>query len=90
MSGSEDFLARWLRLKSESERALPAADVMPKAREIALKLANGPRWAIRYTKTALNKALRQQLNLTMDTALASEWLCSWQGISTRHSRSSRG
>ena len=27
MSGSEDFLARWLRLKSESECALPAADV---------------------------------------------------------------
>jgi hypothetical protein len=27
MSGSEDFLARWLRLKSESERALPAADL---------------------------------------------------------------
>jgi hypothetical protein len=26
-SDSEDFLARWLRLKSESERALPAADV---------------------------------------------------------------
>ena len=27
MSGSEDLLARWLRLKSESERASPAADV---------------------------------------------------------------
>jgi hypothetical protein len=27
MSGSEDFLARWLRLKSESDRALPAAEV---------------------------------------------------------------
>jgi hypothetical protein len=26
-SDSEDFLARWLRLKSESERAMPAADV---------------------------------------------------------------
>jgi hypothetical protein len=26
-SDSEDFLARWLRLKRESERALPAADV---------------------------------------------------------------
>jgi hypothetical protein len=26
MSGSEDFLARWLRLKGESERELPAAD----------------------------------------------------------------
>lgn len=55
--------------------ALPAEEVMPKARELALKLAYGPRWAIRYTKTTLNKTLRQQLNLTMDTALASEWLC---------------
>jgi Protein of unknown function (DUF3306) len=27
VSGSEDFLARWLRLKSESERNLPAADL---------------------------------------------------------------
>ncbi len=27
MSGSEDFLARWRRLKGESERELPAADV---------------------------------------------------------------
>jgi hypothetical protein len=27
LSGSEDFLARWLRLKRESERELPAADV---------------------------------------------------------------
>jgi TorA maturation chaperone TorD len=27
MSDSEDFLARWLRLKGESERAVPAADV---------------------------------------------------------------
>jgi hypothetical protein len=26
MGGSDDFLARWLRLKGESERALPAAD----------------------------------------------------------------
>jgi hypothetical protein len=27
LSGSEEFLARWLRLKGESERALPAVDV---------------------------------------------------------------
>jgi hypothetical protein len=27
MSGSEDFLVRWLRLKRETERASPAADV---------------------------------------------------------------
>src|SRR5258707_5962940 len=27
MSGSENFLARWLRLKDKSERELPAADV---------------------------------------------------------------
>lgn len=54
--------------------AVPVADVLPKAREIALELANGPQWAIRWTKTAINKILRERLNLTMDTALATEWL----------------
>ena len=47
---------------------------MPKAREIALKLANGPTWAIRWTKTSLNKIIRERLNLVMDTSLAVEWL----------------
>lgn len=54
--------------------ALPGDEVMPKAREIALRLANGPQWAIRWTKTTVNKIARERLNLTMDTALALEWL----------------
>jgi enoyl-CoA hydratase/carnithine racemase len=53
---------------------VPQAEVMPKAREIALRLANGPTWAIRWTKTSLNKIIRERLNLVMDTALATEWL----------------
>ena len=28
--------------------AVPVAEVLPKAREIALELANGPQWAIRH------------------------------------------
>jgi enoyl-CoA hydratase/carnithine racemase len=54
--------------------AVPYEDVMPKAREIALKLANGPVWAIRWTKTSVNKIIRDRLNLVMDTSLATEWL----------------
>jgi enoyl-CoA hydratase len=53
---------------------LPAEEVMPKAREIALRLANGPTWAIRWTKTSINKIVRERLNLVMDTSLATEWL----------------
>jgi len=54
--------------------ALPSDQVMPKARELALRLANGPQWAQRWTKTAINKIMRDRLNLTMDTALAAEWI----------------
>jgi enoyl-CoA hydratase len=54
--------------------AVPPEEVLPKAREIAMRLANGPTWAIRWTKTSLNKILRERLNLALDTALALEWL----------------
>jgi enoyl-CoA hydratase len=54
--------------------ALPYEEVMPKAREIALRLANGPKWAIRWTKGAVNKILRERHNLIMDTSLATEYL----------------
>jgi enoyl-CoA hydratase/carnithine racemase len=53
---------------------VPADEVMPKAREVALRLANGPTWAIRWTKTSINKIVRDRLNLVMDTSLATEWL----------------
>jgi enoyl-CoA hydratase len=54
--------------------AVPADEVMPKATELAQRCADGPPWALRWTKTSLNKILRDRLNLTMDTALATEWL----------------
>jgi enoyl-CoA hydratase len=53
---------------------LPFEEVMPKAREIGLRLANGPTWAIRWTKTSINKIVRERLNLVMDTSLATEYL----------------
>jgi enoyl-CoA hydratase/carnithine racemase len=54
--------------------AVPYEEVMPKAREIARELADGAPWAIRWTKTAVNKIAREHLNLLIDTSLATEWL----------------
>lgn len=54
--------------------ALPYEEVLPKAREIAVELAHGAPWAIRWTKMALNKIARDRLQLVMDASLASEWI----------------
>jgi enoyl-CoA hydratase/carnithine racemase len=54
--------------------ALPAGQVLPKARELAQRLADGPTWAIRWSKLAVNKWLKQQANLIMDAGLAYEAL----------------
>lgn len=48
--------------------------VLPKARELAERLANGPTWAIRWTKAAVNKLIRERVNLILDTSLAYEAL----------------
>ena len=48
--------------------------VMPKARELAQELADGPTWAIRWSKLAVNKWLKQQSNLIMDASLAYEMM----------------
>jgi enoyl-CoA hydratase/carnithine racemase len=52
--------------------ALPSDQVLPKARELAQRLADGPTWAIRWSKLAVNKWLKQQANLIMDAGLAYE------------------
>jgi enoyl-CoA hydratase len=54
--------------------AVPAEQVLPKARELAQRLADGPTWAIRWSKLAVNKWLKQQANLIMDAGLAYEAL----------------
>jgi enoyl-CoA hydratase len=48
--------------------------VMPKARELAQELADGPTWAIRWSKVSVNKWLKQQSNLIMDASLAYEMM----------------
>jgi len=54
--------------------ALPPDQVMGKARELAQELADGPTWAIRWSKLAVNKWLKEQANLIMDTGLAYEMM----------------
>jgi enoyl-CoA hydratase len=49
-------------------------DVMTKARELARELADGPTWAIRWSKLAVNKWLKQQANLILDASLAYEMM----------------
>ena len=52
--------------------ALPAGQVLEKARALAQELADGPTWAIRWTKLAVNKAVKDQVNLIMDASFALE------------------
>jgi enoyl-CoA hydratase len=54
--------------------AVPLDEVLPKARELAQELADGPTWAIRYTKVAVNKWLSHQVNLILDASLGLEML----------------
>lgn len=54
--------------------AVPADQVLPKARELADELAAGAVWAIRWTKMSVNKILKERANLLLDTSLAYEWL----------------
>lgn len=52
--------------------AVPAAEVMPKAREIARELADGSRWAIRWTKQSVNKLMKKALHQVLDASAALE------------------
>jgi enoyl-CoA hydratase len=54
--------------------AVAPEQVMTKARELAQELADGPTWAIRWSKLAVNKWLKQQANLIMDASLAYEMM----------------
>jgi len=54
---------------------VPAAELMPRALAYARKLADGAQLAIRWTKLAVNKLILQQLNLTLELGLATEFAC---------------
>ncbi|MBI2865083.1 MAG: enoyl-CoA hydratase/isomerase family protein [Chloroflexi bacterium] len=55
-------------------RVLPDVEVLPAAKELAQRLASGPTLAIRWSKASINKVLREQVNLVLDTSLAVESL----------------
>ena len=67
-----------LMTAAEAERiglinhVVPQAQVMPKAMELAHRLANGPTLAIRWTKLSCNKRLRDEVNLVLEASLAVE------------------
>src|SRR3984893_9780649 len=54
--------------------AVAPDQVMSKAHELAQELADGPTWAIRWSKLAVNKWLKEQANLIMDASLAYEMM----------------
>jgi enoyl-CoA hydratase len=54
--------------------AVEPEQVMAKAQELAQELADGPTWAIRWSKLAVNKWLKTQANLIMDAGLAYEMM----------------
>ena len=81
---AKEFLMRGNLIDAlEAERiglvnyAVAPDEVLPKARELARELANGAPWAIRWTKLAVNKAIRDQFNLIMDASYALE-MCTFQ------------
>ena len=53
---------------------VPPDELMPKAMEVARKLASGPQPAIRFTKKALNQWLRMGAHTAFDYSLALEML----------------
>jgi enoyl-CoA hydratase len=55
---------------------VPPDELLPAARALAERLANGPTWAIRWTKASINKLIRERMNLILDTSLAYESLSS--------------
>ena len=54
--------------------AVAPDQVIVKSRELAQELADGPTWAIRWSKLSVNKWLKQQANLILDASLAYEMM----------------
>lgn len=50
----------------------PRDQLVSKANELAQRFLAQPRWAMRWTKMAVNKLIKQQSNLVLDTSMALE------------------
>ena len=51
---------------------VPRSEVLTKAREIALELAHGPTWAIRWTKLSINQIVKERVNMLLEASMALE------------------
>jgi len=76
---AKEYLLRGTLLKGrEAERiglvnhCVVASEVLPFARQIAQELADGPPWAIRWTKLSINQVLKQRVNLQIEASMALE------------------
>jgi enoyl-CoA hydratase/carnithine racemase len=76
---AKEFLIRGTLLNGkEAERIglvnhiAPRTEVLAKAREIAIELANGPTWAIRWTKLSINQILKDRVNMLLEASMALE------------------
>jgi enoyl-CoA hydratase len=82
MARAKEFLMTGQKLNArDAERiglvnhVVAEDELLPAAKTMARKLADGPQMAIRATKFSLNKILREAVNLTLDTSLALEKEC---------------
>lgn len=80
-SHAKDLLMRGKLLNGVQARemrlvnyAVPQDQVLAEAQQIARELADLPGWAVRWTKLSVNKRLKDQLNLVLDTSIAYEML----------------
>jgi enoyl-CoA hydratase/carnithine racemase len=79
ISKAKEYLMRGTLLKGrEAERiglvnhAVAAAEVLATARQIAQELANGPAWAIRWTKLSINQIMKDRANHLLEASMALE------------------
>ena len=76
---AKEFLLRGLLVKGrEAERlglvnhCKPAGEVLDYARAIAQELADGPSWAIRWTKLSINQVVKDRANRLLEASMALE------------------
>ena len=76
---AKEFLIRGTLLSGKDAERLglvnhlaPRAEVLSKARAIAIELANGPTWAIRWTKLSINQIIKERVNLMLEASMALE------------------
>jgi enoyl-CoA hydratase len=78
---AKEFLMRGKLLKGAEAAAMnlvnyahPKEEVLPEALKIAAEIAAQPLWAVRWSKAAVNKLLKAQLNQVLELSIAYESL----------------